>query len=69
MYMITTLWFVSKCFIFCPDVTDDFIFLLGALHICYTMLYMGGMQLVLDSGNTGVGQIISCEKLSLFYDH
>lgn len=30
---------VSKCFIFCPDVIDDFIFLHAALHICY--IYMG----------------------------
>lgn len=40
--MITTSWFVSKCFLFCPDVTDDFIFLHRALHIRYTMLHMGG---------------------------
>lgn len=35
----------------------------------YNVTHGGGeVQLVLDSGNTGVGQIIRCEKLSLFHD-
>lgn len=42
MYMITTLWFVSKCFIFCPDVTDDFIFLHGCVaYMLYNVIHGG----------------------------